>query len=762
MEIDRLKERFYQTVYPSRPNEWEVDEVFEKLAQLQATSRQLLLDHVPAIWPISHSLCFTCLAEAGRSAELIPEELFPEWIRQILAIYERRGLSGVRRFISDVEGNFLEPLRGVSRVNYADIVSTMTHYVRGVGGKPFVLQSAANAGTDTENIYLPSAIDVFPVRRDNELLYKLIISLQWAQSRSRLFGDVVDLAADSSVDSVAERAAGSYRDLLFAAYPEKALAEDILSVVQFIKNYYFLADQLPGLVRQTSGICRKILEEISAQGKNSQRAAAFYTVIGEVFGLSSVTAPGHFFSDGKGWKKSILGRPALESLALLYPHIALLGGEYSLANAQLLFGSFDFDATAKKIVEMRHSRRDSFMAMLAKFTSELAADEGLSSEEGAFQQQIFDALSLVASQADNNQQLNGEKQQLLFDNNDWQIPEELLALAAEIVDDLGEIPTAYVQAASGSSSAGFHQTAEVSTAQQEEVVSPVAGTVYDEWDYRRGGYRKDWCTLYEKSVSPVTSSFVADTLRKYRSQLIRMRRQFEMLRNSDRFARRRRHGDDIDLDALIESLGDRCAGLSPSDRLFIRLLHDDRDMSALFLVDMSSSTEGWVGVAIKEALVLLAEALEVVGDPYGIFGFSGMRRSKSEIYHIKEFEEGYSRDVKRRIAAMKPMEYTRMGPPIRHLTARFEKIESRVKLLIVLCDGKPEDYDDYKGQYAIEDTRKALLEARGRGVYPFCITIDRSAQDYLPHLFGRGNYIFVKDVVSLPGRLAEMYRLLTS
>jgi nitric oxide reductase NorD protein len=235
-----------------------------------------------------------------------------------------------------------------------------------------------------------------------------------------------------------------------------------------------------------------------------------------------------------------------------------------------------------------------------------------------------------------------------------------------------------------------------------------------------------------------------------------------MLRTQHRFVRRRRDGDDIDLDALIDNIGDCRAGLSVSDRLFIQLLRNDREISAMFLVDMSNSTEGWVGVAIKEALVLLAEALEVSQDRYGIYGFSGMRRSRCELYHIKHPEEDYDDVVQRRIAGIKPMEYTRMGPPIRHLTNELLKQQSKVRLLVVLSDGKPEDYDDYKGQYAIEDTRKALLEARGAGIYPFCITIDRAAHEYLTHMFGAGNYVFIQDIFALPARMTEMYRLLTS
>jgi len=219
---------------------------------------------------------------------------------------------------------------------------------------------------------------------------------------------------------------------------------------------------------------------------------------------------------------------------------------------------------------------------------------------------------------------------------------------------------------------------------------------------------------------------------------------------------------DIDLDALTEAYADVRAGLVPSERLFVRLQRDERDIAALFLVDMSSSTEGWVGTALKESLVLLSEALHSLGDRYAIYGFSGMRRTRSEIFHVKDFTEPYSEEIKGRIAAISPMDYTRMGPPIRHFTKVLKDIDARVRLLIILTDGKPEDYDDYKGEYAIEDTRHALIEAKAAGIHPFCISIDKEAQDYLGHIFGEINYTFINDVKNLPLRVPEIYRTLTS
>ena len=177
---------------------------------------------------------------------------------------------------------------------------------------------------------------------------------------------------------------------------------------------------------------------------------------------------------------------------------------------------------------------------------------------------------------------------------------------------------------------------------------------------------------------------------------------------------------------------------------------------------MSNSTEGWVGKAIKEALVLLGEAMAAAGDRYGAYGFSGMRRSRCDLFHIKHLDEAFSEEIHDRIGAIMPREYTRMAAPIRHLTRILAKAEARSRLLIVLSDGKPEDYDDYSGEYAIEDTRKALVEARGLGIHPFCITIDQRAAEYLPHMYGQGNFIVIKEIAALPRRLAEMYRLLTS
>jgi nitric oxide reductase NorD protein len=751
MDLLEHKKRFYASVLPARPNSWDVDEIFELLAELDETKVEALLAHVGAIWPVSHSLCFSYLTNGAQALEQFPQEMLGEWVRQILGLYERKGLLGARHFMADVDRFFLGPMRGVAGVAFEEIASRMVHYLRGISGRSFELAVARLPSTDTATIFLPEFLDTFPDKQNNIFLYKLLISLQWQQVESRIFSQV--LTADTDAPQ------------LFARYPDRQLAVDLFAAIRFIQVLHSLELELPGLIRQGRELCLSLIKKIVPRGGEREKSIALQNLLMQGIASLSPTSWSTHQAPGVDWKNAdyLFHADPFDALAELYNIFSGLSGSYTLGPAALLLGEFDFTRAGEIIRLRRADDKEKFVAMFAVFLEqqkqrqkeeEVGGNVPDSSEENLL-------LLIQKSQKEEDSRQQDANDAILLENEGLEVPAELAALIKGIEDDLGALPEAYVQAAAGQAGRGV-QRKENDSSDEQNHFAPRDGHKYDEWDYRRAGYRKDWCTLTEKSLHPVRSGFVAGALAKYQAQLNRLRRQFEMLRSRERFVRRRRHGDDIDLDALIEALGDSSAGLSPSDRLFIQLLRDERDIAAMFLVDMSNSTEGWVGVAVKESLVLLAEALEVVGDRYGIYGFSGMRRSGSELFHIKHLDEPYGAEVQGRIAAIGPKEYTRMGPPIRHLTKILQETQSTVRLLVVISDGKPEDYDDYKGQYAIEDTRKALLEARGCGVHSFCITIDKAAHDYLTHMFGKGNYVFVNNVLALPAKMVEMYRLLTS
>jgi len=286
--------------------------------------------------------------------------------------------------------------------------------------------------------------------------------------------------------------------------------------------------------------------------------------------------------------------------------------------------------------------------------------------------------------------------------------------------------------------------------------------LYNEWDFKRRHYRKNWCSLRESTVHSVGPEFVNKTLKKYMGVVKDIRRTFEALRGADKLLKKQPNGENIDIDALVEAFGDARAGHEYTDNLYTKKHKVDRDIAVMFMVDMSGSTKGWINDAERESLALLCEALETLGDRYAIYGFSGWTRTRCELYRIKEFDEPYDDEIKGRIAGITPKDYTRMGVTIRHLTELLNKVEARTKLLITLSDGKPDDFDGYRGEYGIEDTRMALIEAKRSGIHAFCITIDNEAHDYLPHMYGAANYTGIDDVKKLPLKVSDIYRRLTT
>lgn len=293
---------------------------------------------------------------------------------------------------------------------------------------------------------------------------------------------------------------------------------------------------------------------------------------------------------------------------------------------------------------------------------------------------------------------------------------------------------------------------------------------YDEWDHKIEDYRPAWCTLTEHRQTRTQEGFVAATFHEFGGIVTQIRRNFQLMRpEALRKMRYQEDGDDLDTDGLVEYVVDRKARVSPTPRVYIKRDKRDRDVTTAFLVDMSSSTDRKIDgrkriIDIeKEALLLMCEALEAIRDEYAIYGFSGSGREECEFYVVKELGERYDDRVKGRIGGIYARQKTRMGPAIRHTTRRLAAADSNVKLMILLTDGKPYDSDTYQDNaYAQEDTKMALREARREKIHLFCVTVDREGADYLPHMYSDANFVVVDDVRTLPQKLPQLYRRLTT
>lgn len=293
---------------------------------------------------------------------------------------------------------------------------------------------------------------------------------------------------------------------------------------------------------------------------------------------------------------------------------------------------------------------------------------------------------------------------------------------------------------------------------------------YDEWDHKIEDYRPAWCTLTEHRQTRTQEGFVAATFHEFGGIVTQIRRNFQLMRpEALRKMRYQEEGDDLDVDGLVEYVVDRRARVAPTPRVHIKREKRDRDVTTAFLVDMSSSTDRKIDgrkriIDIeKEALLLMCEALEAIRDEYAIYGFSGSGREDAQFYVVKELGERYDDRVKGRIGGIYARQKTRMGPAIRHATRRLAGADSNVKLMILLTDGKPYDSDTYQDNaYAQEDTKMALREARREKIHLFCVTVDREGADYLPHMYSDANFVVVDDIRTLPQKLPQLYRRLTT
>jgi nitric oxide reductase NorD protein len=164
----------------------------------------------------------------------------------------------------------------------------------------------------------------------------------------------------------------------------------------------------------------------------------------------------------------------------------------------------------------------------------------------------------------------------------------------------------------------------------------------------------------------------------------------------------------------------------------------------------------------KEALVMLLEALDVLGDRHAVLAFSGQGPRAVHVRTVKDFNEASGTAARRRIAALEPDGYTRVGAAVRHASALLGRERARHRLLLLLSDGKPNDVDEYAGRYGIEDTRQAVAEARLQGLTPFCLTVDREAPAYLPAIFGPRGFAVLSRPELLPTVLVEVLRSLVT
>jgi nitric oxide reductase NorD protein len=287
---------------------------------------------------------------------------------------------------------------------------------------------------------------------------------------------------------------------------------------------------------------------------------------------------------------------------------------------------------------------------------------------------------------------------------------------------------------------------------------------YPEWDYRRASYRVDAVAVRCTEGSEGSQTWVDGTVARRRAMLNEIRRRFLAIRARRSVIPRQPEGDELDLDAIVQTYAERCTGVASEGRPYQLRRPARRDIAIMMLVDASGSTDGWASATDrvidveKEALLVVAVAVQALGMPYAIQAFSGQGPAGVAVRSVKRFDERYGADVGRRIAGLEPEAFTRIGAALRHATRELMQQRAHRRLLLLLSDGKPNDIDEYEGRYGVEDTRQAIHEARRSSIDTFALTIDRVGARYLPLLFGPGRYRVLQRPEQLSTALVEWLR----
>lgn len=597
------------------------------------------------------------------------------------------------------------------------------------------------AVSDGKYIYLPDEIDFFPTREENTELCKCLAKLESAFYE---FGSF-DFDFDKALEYLPlrdEEEPGSARlsdhEKFFSLFPGNRLAEDLFTVFEHGRIRIMLSRRYPGI------------------------AARYYPML--------VREAGRHF-----------GKSKPSPLFTLYVLIAL-----GVSDEETFFGEHGIDGRLSDIVRMFERKMDggaevektallvhaSYPIFESIFANEshapLRTPFGLGFRPDLYFS-TWQNLDKTAGKIKSRLRENGvtvyksDIRKHLMENNGAVSVKEIREIAIQTRKRTGHGGSPEIILPDLSDLSGNRNVCDTGL---ENASGPVSW--FREWDLDLYDYLHDHVRVLDRMTPSLESDFYDSTLQRHRGLIKHMRRAFELLKpESLSILRQWVEGDEFDYRAMLDYALDKRAGIMPSDRLYIKRVKQQRDVAVLLLADLSRSTSNKVPGSNdsvldveKEAIVLFCEALGIVGDDFAIAGFSGTGRLGVDYYIIKEFHEPMSAETKNRIAAMSPQRSTRMGAAVRRAVQSLEKVPAKVRLLLILGDGFPNDAD-YKREYAIADTRRAIIEAQSKNLQTRAITVNLAGDPKLDDLYGSFHHNVISDVRELPDKLLRIYGTIT-
>lgn len=284
---------------------------------------------------------------------------------------------------------------------------------------------------------------------------------------------------------------------------------------------------------------------------------------------------------------------------------------------------------------------------------------------------------------------------------------------------------------------------------------------YDEWDCSKKNYKSDFCKVYPKTQLKTDSDYYKKTLVKNASTLMGLRKMLTNVNNKMQQQKRQTQGDEFDIDAITDLFVDVHSRRTPSDKIYISNRKKEKDLSILILLDISLSSDGYAaGNRVidveKEVSILFGEILNEFNIDFSIDSFYSKTRNYSTYLTVKDFDESWN-IAKHKIGAIEPSGYTRIGAALRHAGVRLDQRSTKNKWVILISDGKPNDYDKYEGKYGVNDVKQALRELNSKNINSYALAIEAEAKYYLPQMFGQNHYQILTTPVELLQSLVKLY-----
>ncbi|MEC5164648.1 nitric oxide reductase NorD protein [Flavobacterium sp. PL11] len=300
-----------------------------------------------------------------------------------------------------------------------------------------------------------------------------------------------------------------------------------------------------------------------------------------------------------------------------------------------------------------------------------------------------------------------------------------------------------------------------SISESAEIDSKGFHLTYNEWDFSKRIYKDNFCKVYPKSQQKTDSDYYKKTIAKNASTLLGLRKMLTNVNNRMQQQKRQLQGDEFDIDAITDLYVDVHSKRTPSENVYISNRKKDKDLSILILLDISLSSDGYAaGNRVidveKEVSILFGEILNEFNIDFSIDSFYSKTRNFSTYLTVKEFDENWN-TAKHKIGAIEPSGYTRIGAALRHAGARLDTRNTKNKWVILISDGKPNDYDKYEGKYGVSDVKQALRELNRRNINSYALAIEAQAKYYLPQMFGQNHYQILTTPVELLQSMVKLY-----